>query len=68
MTFMNHSLIFIALVFALGATVGALLFGLFALLKGDEFNKKHGNQAMRWRILLQAIALILFLFMLTLRR
>jgi hypothetical protein len=54
----------IALLCALGATVGALGFGLFALFKGGEFNEKYGNRAMRWRILLQALTLILFTLML----
>ena len=54
----------IALLCALGATVGALGFGLVALFKGGEFNAKYGNRAMRWRILLQAITLILFTLML----
>lgn len=66
--FMNHSIIFMALLLALGATLGTLMFGLFALFKGGEFNRKYGNQAMRWRILLQAITLALFTLMLILGR
>jgi hypothetical protein len=65
---MNHSFIFIALILALGATVAALLFGLFALFKGGEFNRQYGNRAMQWRVMLQAIAIILFTVMLILGR
>jgi len=61
---MMHSFYSYALIIALAATVGALGFGLFALLKGGEFNAKYGNRAMQWRIVLQAIAIILFTLML----
>jgi len=57
---MSHSFLFFALMIALAATAGALGFGLFALLKGGDFNAKYGNRAMQWRVLLQATALILF--------
>ena len=65
---MSHSFIFIALILALGATLAALLFGLFALFKGGEFNHRYANRAMQWRITLQAIAIILFTVMLILGR
>jgi len=61
---MGHSFILISLVLFLTATVGALAFGLFALFKGGDFNRKYGNRAMQGRILLQAIALALFTLML----
>ncbi|MBT4879483.1 MAG: twin transmembrane helix small protein [Alphaproteobacteria bacterium] len=54
----------IFLFIAMGAAFVALLVGLFTFFKGGEFNKKHGNQFMRWRILLQGLALILFTFLL----
>lgn len=65
---MSNSILFFGLLLALAATVGALLFGLFALFKGGEFNRTYGNQAMRWRIILQAIALVLFILTLTFGR
>jgi hypothetical protein len=61
---MKQPFFFYALMLALAATVGALLFGLFALFKGGEFNAKYGNRAMQWRIVLQAIAIVLFTMML----
>jgi len=61
---MGHSFILISLILVLAATVGALAFGLFALFKGGDFNRKYGNRAMQGRILLQAIALALFTLML----
>jgi hypothetical protein len=65
---MGQSFIFISLLLALAATAGTLAFGLFALLKGGEFNRQYGNRAMQGRILLQAIALVLFILMLTFGR
>ena len=65
---MGNSFLFIGLMIALGATVGALGFGLFALFKGGEFNRLYGNRAMRWRVILQGIALLLLFLYLTLGR
>lgn len=48
------------LVIALLTVAAALVFGIFSLFKGGEFNQRHGNQAMRWRVILQAIALLIF--------
>ena len=33
--------------------------GLVAMLKGGEFNDKYGNRLMRWRVILQATAVVL---------
>jgi len=61
---MTQTILSILLYTTLLATVGALFFGLIALFKGDSFNKKYGNAAMRWRILLQASALVIFFLIL----
>ena len=61
---MKHPFLFYALILSLIATVGALAFGLFSLYKGGEFNAKYGNRAMQWRIMLQALTIILFTLML----
>lgn len=45
---------------AMLAVLATLGLGLFSMVKGGEFNKKHGNKLMRWRVGLQAVALILF--------
>ena len=41
------------------AVVGVLVFGLIAMAKGGEFNEKYGNRMMRWRVALQAFAVVL---------
>ena len=49
------------------AVVGALLFGISAFAKGGDFNKKYANNAMRWRIILQFVAVALLLLFVWLR-
>ena len=39
------------------ATLGVLVIGLFSMIKGGEFNKKHGNKLMQARVMLQGVAL-----------
>lgn len=53
---------------ALAGVVGVLCFGLYTLLRGGEFSQKHSNEAMRWRVLLQGIALLIFALILWLGR
>ena len=38
-----------------------LAIGIGGFAKGGEFNRKHGNRMMRWRIIAQAIAIAVFL-------
>lgn len=52
MSFLN-----ILLIAALIAITGVLLFGVVSMAKGGDFNRKHGNALMRWRVILQAVAL-----------
>jgi hypoxia induced protein len=41
-----------------------LIIGIFSLFKGGEFSKRHSNRLMRYRIVMQGVALLLFaLFM-----
>jgi len=46
-------------VVAMLATLGVLVVGVLAMAKGGEFNRKHANHLMRWRIAFQASALLL---------
>ncbi len=41
------------------ATFLVLCVGLYALFRGGQFNRSYSNKLMRWRILLQFIAIIL---------
>lgn len=38
-----------------------LIFGIATFAKGGEFNRKHGNKLMRYRIYAQAAAVLLIL-------
>lgn len=40
-------------------TVVALVVGLVAFSLGGDFNKKYGNRMMKFRILFQAVAVVL---------
>ena len=53
--------LFIVAAIACFAVAGILLFGVMTFGKGGEFNRKHGNRIMRWRIGAQFIAVILIL-------
>ncbi|MFZ4761242.1 MAG: twin transmembrane helix small protein [Alphaproteobacteria bacterium] len=61
----NISLILMFL--AMGAVLASLFAGLFAMVRGGEFNRKHGNKFMRWRVMAQGVALLFFLLALYLK-
>ncbi|MBT5495865.1 MAG: twin transmembrane helix small protein [Alphaproteobacteria bacterium] len=48
------------LIFAMLATLGVLFFGIITMARGGDFNLKYGNRIMRARIVLQALALLIF--------
>lgn len=58
--FKGFSLLDWALFIAMGATAIILFLGLFIMVKGGETNKRYGNKLMRWRVIMQGIALGLF--------
>ncbi|MDF1873977.1 twin transmembrane helix small protein [Vannielia sp.] len=45
-----------------------LLLGIGGFAKGGDFNRKHANKVMRWRIIAQAVAIALILLFVWLRR
>jgi hypothetical protein len=47
----------ICMLIAMAATLGVLVAGIFSMVKGGEFNKKWGNKLMRYRVILQGVAL-----------
>ena len=56
----------ILLPLALLAVLAVLVVGILSMLKGGEFNRKYGNLLMRWRVGLQALALVLIVVSLVL--
>jgi hypothetical protein len=57
---MNDPLFIVAAIAALGVVV-VLLIGIMGFARGGEFNRKHGNRMMRYRIYAQALAVALIL-------
>jgi hypothetical protein len=47
--------------------VGVLMTGVGGFARGGEFNRKHGNRLMRYRIYAQAVAVVLILIYVALR-
>jgi hypothetical protein len=56
------------MIVAMVATLGVLLFGLFSMARGGEFNRRNANRFMRWRVILQAAAILLFLLLVLVMR
>lgn len=60
--------LFILVAVACLAVVAILLLGIGGFAKGGEFNRKHANRIMRYRIIGQAVAIALILLFVFLRR
>jgi len=60
--------LFLLVVLAVLITAGILLVGVGAFGKGGEFNRRHANRLMRYRIGAQAVAVALILLYVWLRR
>ena len=57
----------LVMIFALAA-VGAILFwGVITMGRGGEYNRNNSNKLMRYRIILQAVALVIFILILWFR-
>lgn len=53
--------LFIIMIVAMLAVVVILMIGIGGFAKGGEFNRKHANRIMRYRIYAQFVAVILIL-------
>ena len=60
--------LFIVVAIACLVVLGILLTGIGGFAKGGDFNRKHANKIMRWRIYAQFIAVILILLFVLIRR
>lgn len=59
--------LFILVAIACLVVVGILALGIGAFAKGGEFNRKHSNRLMRYRIVAQGVAVALILLFIALR-
>ena len=53
-------ILFILVIIAMVATLGALFLGMFSMARGGEFDHRNSNRFMRWRVILQGMAIGLF--------
>jgi len=60
--------LFYVVILACVAVLGILIFGVGTFGKGGEFNRKHANRIMRWRIGAQFVAVLVILAFVYLRR
>jgi hypothetical protein len=63
----SDPLFIVAAIAALGV-LAILAIGIGGFAKGGEFNRKHGNRLMRWRIGAQFVAVLLILAFVYFRR
>lgn len=59
--------LFILAALAVLITLVVLMTGIGGFAKGGEFNRKHSNRLMRWRIIAQAVAVALILLFIAIR-
>lgn len=59
--------LFIVVVVAMFAVLAILLVGIGGFAKGGDFNRKHANRIMRYRIGAQFVAVVLILAFVTIR-
>lgn len=60
--------LFILVAIAVLIVLGILLTGIGGFAKGGDFNRKHANRMMRYRIYAQAVAIVLILIFVLVRR
>ena len=58
---MTRDPLFIVAALACLVVLAILMTGIGGFAKGGDFNRKHANRIMRWRIIAQAIAIGLIL-------
>lgn len=64
---MQDKPLFIIVALAVLVVLVILATGIGGFARGGEFNRKHGNRLMRWRIIAQAIAIALILLFIWMR-
>lgn len=57
----------LVMMIALAAVGGILAWGVITMGRGGAYNRNNSNKLMRWRIILQALALVVFILILWFR-
>ena len=58
---MTDEPLFYVIVLAMLAVLAVLATGIGGFARGGEFNRRNGNRMMRWRLILQAVAVALIM-------
>ncbi len=58
---MPDTSLFLVTVLSIGVVIAILMTGIGGFAKGGEFNAKHGNRMMRWRLYAQAVAIVILM-------
>lgn len=64
---MRDSPLFYVIVLVVLVVLAVLATGIGGFAKGGEFNRKHGNRMMRWRLIAQAVAIALIMLFIYIR-
>ncbi len=64
---MRDSPLFYVIVLGVLVVLAVLATGIGGFAKGGEFNRKHGNRMMRWRLIAQAVAIALIMLFIYIR-
>ena len=64
---MQDQPLFILAALAVLVVMVILMVGVGGFARGGDFNRKHGNRMMRWRVIAQAAAVALILIFIWLR-
>jgi len=65
---MANDPLFILVTVACLVVLAILMLGIGGFAKGGDFNRKHANRIMRWRIIAQAVAVVLIVLFVLIRR
>jgi len=65
---MKDDPLFIIVVIAVFVVLAILMVGIGGFAKGGDFNRKHANRIMRYRIYAQAFAVVLIIAFVLIRR
>jgi hypothetical protein len=58
---MTNEPLFYVIALAMLAVLAILATGIGGFAKGGDWNRKHGNRMMRWRLIAQAVAVALIM-------
>lgn len=58
---MSDRPLFLVVALAVLVVMAILATGIGGFARGGEWNRKHGNRMMRWRLIAQAVAIVLIL-------